>query len=560
MQLSAAAYKFEHSQQHQQHQQQMSRPSTSGSRTPTRTPPPGARGVYQHGNNASLTPSRVHTPSQTPSPSNVPSANSSLSGQHSRANADQLKTFLRKKACLYEVDTSRAISVVTWLVGRSLSCLFGHFTRQELQTHIHGIVSSQIDMNLITRTKVNRCMQIILNSCFHYVIPKPGGFDETSARFKAETFTKEVVDDRHLLGTLAGVWSGLESNFAKFVEETERSKRLNLKRDGDAADDPNTVLLCFNDNIRSANDVIFSHNEFIRDIAIANNLRMTPEDWRFFYRGTDHHVPRNIGINNAQPHLSHQHDVQHDVQHDAFFVSTNAVGDDECGCMSARSLANFRVSFCEKRYAHECRNCTFAHVEVGSGWLRRNPELHDYEPAMCEKVVFDERLNVFVNRCEHGLKCTSAHSFEEINFHPKKYKSGPCNRSPKDVERDELAAGGDQLNGEEGMMRCRGASMDICPFIHYDGYVGLQASTPARQLFGPTACCHHVTHGNTSGKALVAGVEGGSDMVPKIAPMLYGGQAPLSKFEETLRLPGLQILFRQNCASLMGWSAGQNEA
>ena len=47
----------------------------------------------------------------------------------------------------------------------------------------------------------------------------------------------------------------------------------------------NTVLLCFNSNVRSVSDIIYSHNEFIRDIAMSNNLRMTPEDWKYFYLG-----------------------------------------------------------------------------------------------------------------------------------------------------------------------------------------------------------------------------------------------------------------------------------
>jgi hypothetical protein len=149
------------------------------------------------------------TPTHTPHHSPPPSANSSLSGQ-TRANADQLKTFLRKKACLYEVDTSRSISIVTWLVGRILSCKKGHFTRQELQTNIHNIVSPQIDSNQITRTKVNRCMQIILNSCFHYVIPKPDGFDEASAKKFASDFLTSSKEDSHLLDELPAPWKGLK--------------------------------------------------------------------------------------------------------------------------------------------------------------------------------------------------------------------------------------------------------------------------------------------------------------------------------------------------------------
>jgi hypothetical protein len=237
------------------------------------------------------------------------------------------------------------------------------------------------------------------------------------------------------------------------------------------------VLLCFNDNIRSAEDVIFSHNEFIRDIAITNNLKMTPEDWRFFYLGTVDQVPRMVGVSGSPEQMRDA------VQHEAFFVNTGTLGDDECGKMSEKSLLRFRVSFCEKRYTHECRNCSFAHVEVDGGWLRRNPEQHQYAPNLCPHVTFNKKLGSFVNTCELGLKCGFAHSHEEVNFHPQTYKTHACNRSTKDIAADEFAAAEGPGADGAGMVRCRGASMVrrcASPVLVAHTSVWLSYSTPSR--------------------------------------------------------------------------------
>ncbi|GMH69788.1 hypothetical protein TL16_g05245 [Triparma laevis f. inornata] len=101
--------------------------------TPTRpkAPPNPTRPTPQHNTQPQLHP-HLHRP-PTPNPSNPPSASSSLSGTTLRANSDQLKTYLRKKACLYEPTTSHAIAYVTWHVGKNLSSTTGHFTRQQLQ-------------------------------------------------------------------------------------------------------------------------------------------------------------------------------------------------------------------------------------------------------------------------------------------------------------------------------------------------------------------------------------------------------------------------------------------
>ena len=133
---------------------------------------------------------------------------SHTTGSSSRSSSEILKTLLRKKACLYEPDPSRAVALVTWLVGRELALEFGFFTRQQLQAGVHACVSEKIDSGVITRTKVNRCMQIILNSCFHYIIPRPDGTEENGNTFRL-TFAREVADDATLLRVLPAPWNNL---------------------------------------------------------------------------------------------------------------------------------------------------------------------------------------------------------------------------------------------------------------------------------------------------------------------------------------------------------------
>ena len=49
----------------------------------------------------------------------------------------------------------------------------------------------------------------------------------------------------------------------------------------------NEVTLCFNENVRSAADVMLAQNEFIRDMARSANIQMSEYDWRMFFASTD---------------------------------------------------------------------------------------------------------------------------------------------------------------------------------------------------------------------------------------------------------------------------------
>ena len=97
---------------------------------------------------------------------------------------------------------------MTWLVGRELALEYGYFSRQHLQSGVHACVAEKIDSGTITRTKVNRCMQIILNSCFHYIIPRPDGSEENGEAFR-DTFAADAVDDSDELQDLPVPWNDL---------------------------------------------------------------------------------------------------------------------------------------------------------------------------------------------------------------------------------------------------------------------------------------------------------------------------------------------------------------
>lgn len=453
----------------------------------------------------------------------------------SRSSSEILKTLLRKKACLYEPDTSRSVALVTWLVGRELALEYGFFSRQQLQSGVHACVSDKIEAGIITRTKVNRCMQIILNSCFHYIIPRSDGTEEKGDVFRV-SFAHTVQDDSFLLGHLPVPWNNLEVNreailLASMVEDEERnnskavvtpksSPRLSSTnpplspgaKDIDDVDSKRAVLLCFNENVRSAEDVFRCHNEFIRDTANAAQLQLTAQEWRSFFGREAARAPYlwgNIGIP---------------------IPSAEATGGtsrqlDALGQMSEDELSKFRTTWCAKRYDHDHDLCGFAHVEVSGGWLRRNPSLQHYEDHMCPFVFSTAEKsisphNFFVNECPRGIYCDKSHSMEEILYHPRRYKSKNCTASHSRL-------GWCQLG-------------DVCPNVHQG-----ESARPSKKSGESRG--HQARHPKKTDQATSTGAKSGSGLLP-CAPMIYASPAPISSFERHLGMPGLQCLFRRNCS------------
>lgn len=492
-----------------------------------------------------------------------------VSSNNPRSSSEILKTLLRKKACLYEPDTSRAVALVTWLVGRELALEYGYFSRQQLQAGVHACVTNKIDSGVITRTKVNRCMQIILNSCFHYIIPRPDGTEENGDAFRAifaneiQTGT-ETIDSTELLNTMPLPWrdmhvnrediliasscaddastshpkkekgGGLETpshspRMDGILPETMSPKELNDIAGDGTGDGKRAVLLCFNENVRRAEDVFRCHNEFIRDTAHASNLQLSSNEWLLFF-GADAakapHLWGNVGI--PIPYTESQGPGKIDA----------------LGVFSQNELAAFRTTWCSKRYDHNHELCGFAHAEVNNGWLRRNPITHTYKDEMCSFVTTVEinkgmvdmlsvgdELNdnlpvVVINECPHGVNCPHAHSVEEIIYHPNRYKqSKTCSFSSR--------VGGCPLG-------------DVCPNFHpADSYRYPKKSDSRSPRHSRQQ--HHQHHHSNPGLGKGSATQSSSTNPPG-TPILYVSPAPISSFEHHLQIPGLQSLYRRHCA------------
>jgi len=478
--------------------------------------------------------------SRRTSPKSYGSGPASHTPLHHRSSTEVLKTLLRKKACLYEPETSLAISLVTWVVGRRLALFQGYFTRQQLQAGVHSCVAGKIKEGHVTRTKVNRCMQVILNSCFHYIIPRPDGSEECGEAFRV-AFSREAPDEEGLLRTLRPPWNNLDFRSIVADEESQSSLFQDSDEDHHHHDSPSgrqqggkdssaasqagdsldsgkrSVLLCFNENVRAASDVFRCHNEFIRDVAHTGNLSLSPEDWQSFFSGTSAYRKLGAGTNaDFQLGCSHLAGI-----HDR---------------MDQRGLSTFRTSWCAKRYDHDHSFCAFAHVDVNRGWLRRDPFAYNYKPVMCPHVKpLQGAKDCYVNTCPHGVRCDHAHSREEIAYHPDSYKGQHCRNAP----------GSCPLG-------------DICPNVHAEtsssSHPSLSSSynRQSKRHYHDQSPYHRSSH--TGSKRRASSNSGshntGFGKLPDGSPMLYMDPAPLSEFERTLALPGLQAMFRDHSSSI----------
>jgi len=497
---------------------------------------------------------------QSPPPSN--NGTVSLS---SRSPQEVLKTLLRKKACLYEPGTSQAIAIITWIVGRGLALQQGYFTRYHLQSGVHMAVADKIDSGFITRTKVNRCMQCILNSCFHYIIPRPDGSEEKGDSFQA-LFRETVLDDTHLIRSLPPPWGDVELNWDHLFEAIRldevgcKDDLENDHLDQDCSVDANRrpVLLCFNDNVRSAEDVLRCHNEFIRDAAISANLVLSAEEWRSFFSRVDDDTSLTEAMSESSVSgLSPKSTIMKGIERkEQYYVSIDVTSffeyhspshghgitserwlkkPDYFGGMYMNDLNRFRTEWCCKRYDHNHVLCRFAHPSTNEGWLRRDPSKTHYSAKLCPHVT---RINndllrgCHVNACRDGINCGYAHSQEEISFHPDNYKTLPCESFRKNIHSCELK--------------------DICPHVHPCDHHIIRNSR--RQMdwsprFKSNSNAASVKHHSLSKTCII----------PEAASTLYVSPAPESEFEKTLILPGIKSLFRRHGSTIIAHHCGYTQ-
>jgi len=429
---------------------------------------------------------------------------------------------------------------------------YGFFSRQQLQSGVHACVASKIDSGIITRTKVNRCMQIILNSCFHYIIPRSDGTEESGEGFRG-VFANAVQNDFHLLQYLPEPWNDLvvsreavlEACDADGDEESTKHAKESLstpkssprfssvnanasankasEKDADHHDGDHeskrSVLLCFNENVRSAEDVFRCHNEFIRDTANAAHLQLTAQEWRNFFGREVSRAPHlwgSVGI----PTLTGESNAGPARQPDLL------------GQMSREEAAKFRTSWCTKRYEHNHDLCGFAHAEVSGGWLRRNPTLYPYKDEMCPHVapVTDKQVSphpFFLNECPKGVMCEHAHSTEEMLYHQNRYKTTVCR----------------SLYSRSGGCRLG----DVCPHLHPP-----ESTRPLKKSEGRSQGHRRKNSKDANAPGQSGGLHGGNKSptasAPPSAPVVYASPAPLSSFEQQLLLPGLRNLYRRHSA------------
>mmetsp|Transcript_17679 Transcript_17679/g.50066 ORF Transcript_17679/g.50066 Transcript_17679/m.50066 type:complete len:1089 (-) Transcript_17679:373-3639(-) len=550
------------------HMQSRSRSLTPPRNARSMRTTPASHGGRGHGNASGQSPGSPH--------------HGGMSGTH-RSSSEILKTLLRKKACLYEPDTSRAVALVTWLVGRELAMEYGYFSRQQLQSGVHACVAAKIDDGTITRTKVNRCMQIILNSCFHYIIPRSDGTEENGESFRA-AFSPRATDDSALLKQLPSPWDKLtvqrhsvlqaskgdgdDQSKTKASTTPKSSPRLQgMSGHVDDEASKRAVLLCFNENVRCAEDVFRCHNEFIRDTANASHLQLSADEWKAFF-GCHGPSPRagqfpwsivGVPLGNIRVHGQHQTQAQ-------MLMESQKRPIDILGQMSANDAAKFRSTWCSKRYDHNHELCAFAHVEINGGWLRRDPQVHNYEAVMCPHVTTlvdstsrDAEGNALVyhiNECPHGVHCNKAHSKEEILYAPGKYKARLCSAA--------------------GQSRSRGCRLgDVCPDLHppNSGVRPMKKAPDNRHHHhnhNHHSHHHNHNHGNrqhskknesaTQKSNATANVGGQNHPAPSPAPILYASPAPISDFERNLGLPGLKDMYRRHCSVLRAYHRSNGTA
>ena len=141
---------------------------------------------------------------------------------------------------------------------------------------------------------------------------------------------------------------------------------------------------------------------------------------------------------------------------------------------------------------------------------------------MCVHVsqASDRRVGPFqfiVNECPKGIYCENAHSVEEIQYHPNRYKHRVC----------------DSVHSKTGSCLVG----DVCPHLHPPDSV----RTPKKQADNRPQGSRHPRKGES------ASVGTKSTLAqPTGAPIVYASPAPFSSFERHLLMPGLQALFRRH--------------
>ncbi|GFH55707.1 hypothetical protein CTEN210_12183 [Chaetoceros tenuissimus] len=179
---------------------------------------------------------------------------------------------LKKSCCCFYPGASHAICLVVWVIGRDLALRYGYFTYTQLQLAVDAVIGPKISSGTISQKEVRRCIQIIKNSCFQKVDASKRDNIQNETKAFREAFEKNVIDDTHLLKTLSSPWDDLDITKADdFINHNKYNGDLRFLKDG----------------VRSFEDVLRCHIDFIREVAISANLRLTSHEWRYFFLRKD---------------------------------------------------------------------------------------------------------------------------------------------------------------------------------------------------------------------------------------------------------------------------------
>ncbi|KRX10515.1 hypothetical protein PPERSA_01527 [Pseudocohnilembus persalinus] len=75
---------------------------------------------------------------------------------------------------------------------------------------------------------------------------------------------------------------------------------------------------------------------------------------------------------------------------------------------------------------HDKALCVYAH-----NWqdYRRKPHLYEIEPQPCENWKANGFILNYENGCPNGFNCNKCHGWKELEYHPKNYKTKPCQKN-----------------------------------------------------------------------------------------------------------------------------------
>eukprot|EP00903_Cladosiphon_okamuranus_P017112 g15765.t2 len=183
---------------------------------------------------------------------------------------------------------------------------------------------------------------------------------------------------------------------------------------GGLDEDDSAGAVCeLREDVGSVEEVILTHNAFIRKVASEAGIRLPAGEWAAFF-GYDQPVPAELEAARSRP-----------------APPLPPPQADPLGYMNKDQLNKFRTAWCSRSHPHVEDFCEHAHEEVNHGWLRRDPSKHPYLPRLCTSVILPGPGGEFLDECPRGRSCPAAHSLEEIQYHPQSYKTQVCPHGSK---------------------------------------------------------------------------------------------------------------------------------